>query len=158
MPELTARRRINVRAIIVRDGKLLAVKHRTDDRGEANYYAAPGGGLDPLESLHDGLAREIVEELGITPVIGRLLFIQQFPSTRQGYEEELEFFFEVTNVDDFQTIDLSTSSHGDELATCEFVDPHAVMIYPTLLQSINLSDYLEQSSPTLVVNNLHENE
>ena len=39
-------RRINVRAIIYREGKILAVKHRRGDQA-APYYAVPGGGLDP---------------------------------------------------------------------------------------------------------------
>ena len=38
-------RRINVRAIIYKDGKLLAVKHKHGDN-ISHYYAVPGGGLD----------------------------------------------------------------------------------------------------------------
>ena len=45
-------RRINVRAIIYKDGKLLAVKHKHGDN-ISHYYAVPGGGLDPQESLID---------------------------------------------------------------------------------------------------------
>ena len=65
-------RRINVRAIIYKDGKLLAVKHKHGDN-ISHYYAVPGGGLDPQESLIDGLARELHEETGIDAVIGNLL-------------------------------------------------------------------------------------
>lgn len=149
-------RRINVRAIICKDGKLLAVKHK---HGEdiSHYYAVPGGGLNPQESLVDGLARELHEETGIDAVIGNLLFIQQFPSARAGYAEELEFFFAVKNPDDFTGINLENTSHGaDELAVCEFVDPASVTLYPEFLQSIDLADYVNNDHPTLVIDNLHE--
>ena len=43
------KRRVNVRGIIWRDGKLLAVKHKNNDGSEADYWAVPGGGLDPHE-------------------------------------------------------------------------------------------------------------
>lgn len=149
-------RRINVRAIIYKDGKLLAVKHK---HGEdiSHYYAVPGGGLDPRESLVDGLARELREETGINAVIGNLLFIQQFPSARAGYAEELEFFFTVKNPDDFININLETTSHGaEELAVCEFVDPASVTLYPEFLQSIDIVGYANNDRPTLVIDNLHE--
>lgn len=149
-------RRMNVRAIIYKDGKLLAVKHK---HGEdiSHYYAVPGGGLDPQESLVDGLARELREETGVNAVIGNLLFIQQFPSARAGYAEELEFFFTVKNPDDFTNIDLETTSHGaEELAVCEFVDPASVTLYPEFLQSIDLVGYANNDRPTLVIDNLHE--
>ena len=149
-------RRINVRAIIYKDGKLLAVKHK---HGEdiSHYYAVPGGGLDPQESLVDGLARELREETGVNAVIGNLLFIQQFPSARAGYTEELEFFFAVKNPDNFTGINLENTSHGvDELAVCEFVDPASVTLYPEFLQSVNLADYINNDRPTSVIDNLHE--
>ena len=149
-------RRVNVRAIIYKNGKLLAVKHK---HGEdiSHYYAVPGGGLDPHESLVDGLARELREETGINAVIGNLLFIQQFPSAHAGYAEELEFFFTVKNPDDFTNIDLETTSHGaEELAVCEFVDPASVTLYPEFLQSIDLVGYANNDRPTLVIDNLHE--
>ena len=149
-------RRINVRAIIYKDGKLLAVKHKHGDN-ISHYYAVPGGGLDPQESLVDGLARELREETGIDAVIGNLLFIQQFPSARAGYAEELEFFFTVKNPDDFININLETTSHGaEELAVCEFVDPASVTLYPEFLQSIDIVGYANNDRPTLVIDNLHE--
>lgn len=70
------KRRINVRAIAWHDDKLLAVKHKTKSGGEANYWALPGGGLDPFEYLADGVTRELIEETGITPIVGRMLFGQ----------------------------------------------------------------------------------
>ena len=123
-------RRINVRAIIYKDSKLLAVKHKHGDN-ISHYYAVPGGGLDPQESLIDGLAREL--------------------------HEELEFFFAIKNPDNFTNINLENTSHGiKELAVCEFVDPASVTLYPEFLQSIDLADYINNDRPALVIDNLHE--
>ena len=105
-------RRINVRAIIYREGKILAVKHRRGDQA-APYYAVPGGGLDPRESLTECLIRELREETGVTAKPGKLLFIQQFPSSRAGYEEELEFFFAVDNPNDFNDINISQTTFAN---------------------------------------------
>lgn len=153
----TPKQRVNVRAIIYRDGKLLVVQHKLSDGSASEYYAVPGGGLDPHESLTDGVIREIMEETGVKAEIGKLLFVQQFYSRREGYTEELEFFFEVKNTQDFLNIDISATSHGkDELALCEFVDPSSIPIYPTLLQTIDLRSYVETSLPTLVIDNFNE--
>lgn len=154
-----AGRRVNVRAIIYQNGKLLAVKHLGSNGEAAAYYAVPGGGLDPHESLEQGLVRELFEELGVTAKVGRLLFIQQFPSGREGYEEELEFFFAIDNPEDFTNLDISATSHGSiELAVCEFVDPHSVTIYPKFLQQIEIEPYCTDAHPVLIVDNFHEDD
>ncbi len=150
------KRRINVRAIIFRDGQLLAVIHKSTTSGNT-FYFTPGGGLDPHESLADGLTREILEETGVKAQVGRLLFIQQFASEREGYSEELELFFEVSNVNDFDSIDLEQTTHGnEELSVCEFVDPSSVVILPKFLQSIDIASYIETPQPPLIIDNFNE--
>ena len=152
-----SRRRINARAIIYKDGKIFAVRHKTNDGTTAPYYAVPGGGLDEQESLTDGLTREIIEETGVTPVIGRLLFIQQYATEKKGFNEELELFFEVKNPRDYEHIDLGSTSHGnDEIAICEFVVPRAVKLLPKFLSEIDIADYCEHDRPVLIVDNFNE--
>ena len=149
-------RRINVRAIIYREGKILAVKHRRGDQA-APYYAVPGGGLDPHESLAECLIRELREETGVTAKPGKLLFIQQFPSSRAGYDEELEFLFAVDNPDDFTDIDISQTTHGaQELALCEYIDPSQCVLYPEFLQHPDIAQYINSNQPVLVVDNFDE--
>lgn len=53
--------RVAVRALIVSDDKILAVKEV--DGGD--WWAIPGGGVDYGESLKDCLLREIKEEIGV---------------------------------------------------------------------------------------------
>lgn len=151
-----AKRRINVRAIIYRDGKILAARHGHGDN-MSHYYAVLGGGLDPREPLGDGLIRELREETNVEAKLGKLLFIQQFPSSREGYTEELEFFFEVKNPEDFIDINLKQTTHGaKEIAYLDFINPKQNVIYPKFLQEIDIERYIENDLPTLVVNNLNE--
>ena len=66
-------RRVTVRGIIIKDGKLFAQRLNKKGGGVNDYWCTPGGGLDDGESLYDGLTREMIEETGVKPVIGRLL-------------------------------------------------------------------------------------
>ena len=144
-------RRINVRGVIYRDHKILAVKHRKTNGTEADYWAIPGGGLDPLESLHDGVRRELLEETGIDAKVGKLLFVQQLSSGKNGFNVELELFFHIENPDDFHTIDLTKTSHGvSEIARIEFIDPKTEYILPTLFSSLNIHQYIETPMPAYI--------
>lgn len=153
-------RRVNVRAVIVdKDGKLFAVKHRDDNGQEMEYWATPGGGLDPAESLVDGLVRELVEETGIKPVVGKLLFIQQYVGIRRDGEkrEGIELFFHVTNTEDYQIdIDLARASHGHEISRVAFIDPKTNDVLPMFMQSIDILDYVNNDKPVYFIDNLNE--
>ena len=147
-------RRVTVRGIIVKNGQLFAQKLKTKDGGSADFWCIPGGGMDPGESLADALHREMVEETGIAPEVGRLLYVQQYA---HGDREFLEFFFHVKNADDYETINLAATSHGEaEVAECGFVDPAAENILPKFLQDRNIAADLEGLTPVEVVDNLGE--
>jgi len=142
-------RRVAVRGIIVRDGKIFCQKLQDKSTGRMNdFWSTPGGGLDPGESLVAGLRREIVEETGVSPDIGSLLFIQQFV---QGDKEHLEFFFHIKNTSDYETIDLSKTTHGlIEVNDMNFVDPRAGNILPEFLQTVDIKSAIDQQKPTEV--------
>jgi ADP-ribose pyrophosphatase YjhB (NUDIX family) len=138
-----------------RDGKILASKQRDDDGNEAENWATFGGGLDAQESLTDGLYREMIEETGIAPKIGKLLFVQQFTDPNNPEKESLEFFFLIENTADYESIDLSVTTHGaTEIARLDFIDPTRHNILPAFLQTINIQDYVENDRPVFVYNNL----
>jgi len=145
-------RRVNVRGIIFRNGEILVTKFRQDDDSESAHWGTFGGGLDIGESLHQGLHREMIEETGIVPEIGKLLFTQQFADEEKEY---LEFFFHITNTDDYATIDLSSTSHGLlELVRAEFVDPTKHNVLPAFLQTIDIKDYIENERAPFIYNEL----
>lgn len=145
------KRRINVRAIIWWNGKLLAVKHKNKDGTAADYWAVPGGGLDPLELVTDGLRRELMEETGVKATIGKLLFIQQFRDNRGKYDEQLEFLYHVENAEDFTNIDLAKTSCGEEELYCiEFIDPKREHILPAFLKTIDIEKVIATTQPILL--------
>jgi ADP-ribose pyrophosphatase YjhB (NUDIX family) len=108
---------VRARAIIVHEGKMLVVKHSPG----SNYYALPGGHLEPNETPAVCCEREIVEELGVKPLLGRLLYIHTFKN--KGVDDALEFFFEVTNSKDFTNLDGLDRTHAYELAEILWIDP-----------------------------------
>lgn len=149
------KRRINVRAIVWRDGNILAVKHKDGDGSESPYWAVPGGGLDPLEDLRSGVRRELMEETGIKVSVGKLLFMQQFHSHRDGFDEELEFFFQVEDSPKFSSVDLESTTHGAaEIARIGFVNPREVTIKPELLSTIDLGALITNGTSIEIANEL----
>ena len=92
----------------------------------------------------------MLEETGITPEIGRLLFVQQFTFQREDGQarEQLEFFFHIINSEDYTSVDLSKTTHGlEELTRCEFIDPEKEVILPEFLQSIDIQSYIDTTRP-----------
>lgn len=147
-------RRINVRGIIVKDGMLFAVRHKSTEGNEKHFWCTPGGGLEDGESLLDGVKREITEETGVTAQVGRLLFVQQFKkSEHESYDfnEFLEFFFAIENADDFEQIDLPTTTHGAaELAEFGWVDPQALDFLPLFIKDVDLAHLDDLPFPLIV--------
>ena len=109
MTELNKETIIRCRAVIIHDGKLLGVKHAA----EADYFALPGGHLEWGESILDCMKREVFEELGVEPKIGRLLYVNNIID-RQG-KQSIGFFFEITNPEDFTDISKLGGTHKYEL-------------------------------------------
>lgn len=144
-------RRVNVRGIIFKDGRLFAQQLK-NNAGPHQFWCTPGGGLDPGESLGDGLHREMIEETGIAPHIGKLLFVQQF---HDGKREQLEFFFHIENADDYETIDLSRTSHGEiEVDSYGFIDPKTEHLLPDFLKDVDIESYITATRPVLIKSSL----
>jgi ADP-ribose pyrophosphatase YjhB (NUDIX family) len=143
-------RRISVRAIVWHDGKLLCARLKSYPGAlsvsKDEWWCTPGGGLESGEALLEGIHREMLEETGITPVIGNLLYVQQFP---HGNKEYLEFFFHITNATDYLDIDLTKTTHGAaEIEEIGFVDPKAVTLLPTFLTTEDLESHIPNGNPT----------
>lgn len=144
-------RRVNVRGIIFKDGTLFAQTIKKNGI-EVDYWCTPGGGMDDGETLEQALYREMIEETGIAPTIGKLLFMQQF---HDGEKEQLEFFFLITNSDDYEEIDLAATSHGGlEIGKCGFIDAKAENILPAFLQSVDIASYVNSDQPVLITSKL----
>jgi ADP-ribose pyrophosphatase YjhB (NUDIX family) len=147
-------RRVAVRAVIVRDGKLLCVRLK-DYSGKAtggpnDYWCTPGGGVDEGEALIPALKREVIEELGPEPKIGDLLYIQQFIHKDT---EQLEFFFNILNVDDYVDLDISLTTHGAiEIEEVAFVDARTENVLPKFLTTEPLADIVNRTAAPKIFN------
>lgn len=151
-------RRTNVRAIVWRDGKILAVKHMNDDGSERDYWALPGGGVDIGEGLKDAMVRELQEELGVKAEVNKLLCIQQYSSDREDFDEEIELFFLVNDDPAFDTINLEATTHGlAEITRAEFIDPTTEYIMPAFLGTIDLGSYVN-GNREVYISNGYEND
>ena len=154
------RRRVNVRGIIINNKSEIFCQKLTANTGKGrDFWCTPGGGLEMGEGLLDGLRREMIEETGVKPEIGKLLFVQQFADTnsssKHGDCEQLEFFFLITNWQDYQNIDLEKTSHGvEEVAECGFVDPKTARILPSYLTEVNLDQLVNKLTEVPVLSEL----
>lgn len=108
---------IRSRAVILHEGKLLVVKHGED----LDYYALPGGHLEFGEDVKECLSREIIEELGVKPEIGRLLYVNTFIDKNDT--QPVEFFFEVVNGKDYLDTEKLERSHAHELFEIYWASP-----------------------------------
>jgi len=73
-----ARFRIGVFAIIEQEGRYL-LAHRAD----ISWWNLPGGGLEYGETLEEGLARELREEIGVEIAVTRLVGVYSKPQKRE---------------------------------------------------------------------------
>ncbi len=65
--------RIRVAGILVKDNKILLVRH---EKREKSYWLLPGGGVEMGESAGEALVREFMEEVGLKIEVGPLVLVQ----------------------------------------------------------------------------------
>lgn len=87
---LECMREVRVAALVVREGRLLVIRHRHPDP-EKEYWVVPGGDLEPGESPAEGARREMEEETGLHVKVERLSYLldQEY---RKRRELSLYFF------------------------------------------------------------------
>lgn len=108
---------VRCRAIILHEGQLLLVRHTHDP----SFAALPGGHLENGEGVKECMRREVIEELGIEPEIGRLLYVNTFMDTNGV--QPVEFFFEIANGGAYQGCEELARSHAHELAEIVWASP-----------------------------------
>ncbi|WP_066502529.1 NUDIX domain-containing protein [Abyssisolibacter fermentans] len=72
--------RLSARAIVIKDDKVLLNKF---NNGE--YYNLPGGGVEVDETLRATVAREVLEESGLSVHVKEMLYIYEYNPIRDEY-------------------------------------------------------------------------
>ena len=85
-PEVKARFRVASFAVIEHDGRYLLARRR-----DIGWWNLPGGGLESGETVDEGLAREVMEEVGLTVGIVRVIGVYSKPR-----KDEVVITFSVT--------------------------------------------------------------
>jgi 8-oxo-dGTP diphosphatase len=87
--------RIAVRALILQGDRLLLVNAYPGAR--LQLWCAPGGGCEAGQSLPDNLAREVMEETGLTVTVGAPVLVNEFHDPDTGFHQ-IDLFFRCTLV------------------------------------------------------------
>jgi 8-oxo-dGTP diphosphatase len=88
--------RNSAKAIIIQDGKLLAMRAQ-DEHGL--WYLLPGGGQEPSETLEEALSREVLKETCVRVEIGPVRYIREYFSSNHEFANvdrdfhQVEFMF-----------------------------------------------------------------
>ena len=101
--------RTSAKAVIIRDGKLLAIK--LNDGGE-EWYILPGGGQDCEEVLPQTVEREVREETGIEVQCKDLLFVIEGVHGERFHRIDLVFLCDYLGNDPDATLHKDTNQIG----------------------------------------------
>jgi ADP-ribose pyrophosphatase YjhB (NUDIX family) len=85
--------RIAARALILHEDRLLLVNAYPEARLE--LWCAPGGGCEAGQSLPENLAREVMEETGLTIAVGPPVLVNEFHDPDTGFHQ-IDLFFRCT--------------------------------------------------------------
>ena len=113
--------RTSAKALIIRDGRMLAVRLRD---GVEVFHIMPGGGQHAGEPLPDAAAREVAEELGVRVRVGDLAFVIEGTEGEAFHRVDMVFRCEYlgeiegaalqgdTNQVGFDWLDVATLNHS----------------------------------------------
>ena len=115
---------VGVGAIVIRDEKVLLVQRGIEPgRG---LWAIPGGTLKLGETLQECAAREILEETGITIVVGQCIYV--FDLIERDDAGKIKFHFVVV---DFAALYVSGEPKGaDDAVDARFLSPSELTALP----------------------------
>ena len=134
--------RNSVKAIIIKNNKMLFVKNRAKESGEI-YYILPGGGQNGGETFVDAVKRECNEELGAEIEVGELQLVREYIGKNHEFAyksadfHQIEYMFSCrlkTSVDMSKTTCVDPDQTGFEwIKLAEMKEKN---IHPKILKSV----------------------
>ena len=85
-----SRLRLAVRGLIFHENRLLLVNAWPG--GKSDLLCAPGGGVEPHQSLPENLAREVHEETGLTVDVGGAVLVNEFHAPDNAFHQVDVYF------------------------------------------------------------------
>lgn len=111
MSDQPIRRQIIVAsAFIHRDGKLLVAKRAETERFLPGIFEIPGGKVEFGETMEEGVAREIREEMGIEVAVGEPFHVFTY-ANESRHAVEVDYFCSM--IDPSQPIILDPKNHSE---------------------------------------------
>jgi 8-oxo-dGTP diphosphatase len=98
-------------AFIHKDGKLLIARRALTESFLPGVYEMPGGHIEFGETMEEGLAREIKEELHVDVKIGEPFYV--FTTTDSEIQHTIEVDYFATLIDPNQNIELNPEDHSE---------------------------------------------
>ena len=123
---------VATKALIFFEGKALILRESSayDDGIQSGKYDVPGGRIDPHESLFDALAREVLEETGLTIEVGEQFHTSEQFLTIKGEDcHIIRLYFACTATTDEVTLSIDHDSF-------EWIDPAKHTDY-NIIESVN---------------------
>lgn len=85
--------RLAVRAVILHENRLLLVNAYPGQKSD--LWCAPGGGVEPGQSIPDNLMREVREETGLNITVGAPCLVNEFHDPERGFHQ-VDLYFRCT--------------------------------------------------------------
>ena len=132
--------RTAAKAIIIRDGRLL-LNHCRDEQGD--WYALPGGGQQPGETLAEALVRECREEISAEVEVVGLRFVRDYIAAHHDFsyleeaQHQVEHLFECRVSEDY--VPCSGPGPDSQQVGVVWLDREALArarVYPSTLRQL----------------------
>ncbi len=132
------------RALIVREGQLLAIRMQRVP-GEV-FYILPGGGQKHGETLVDSLQRECMEEIGTRVEVGEMAYVREYIGRHHHLRKLHKDFHQLEVVFHCQLPDGVVPQPGKEH------DKHQIGVEWLPLSKLNDTEFYPEVLKRLVVN------
>lgn len=139
MMELAPGIRNGVRAVIVRDERLLLLRKEYEDGSER--YVLPGGSQDLGETLAAALQRECSEEIGTEVTIAGLLYLADFFKPREttppSYRHQVEYLFLCDVPDTYEALNgYRPDKHQVDVVWVPLEQLEVINLFPSALSGL----------------------